>query len=230
MCGLFGYITKTGGGPDLDLLRRIATETEQRGDHAFGLAWIDQAGRLQMFKRPGAVSARLGDLDRCRHAQAVIGHCRWATHGSYSDNDNNHPHSVGRGWLAHNGVVRNYRELARQYGLVRRTACDTESLALLMAKLPGSLLSRATRAVVAVDGPLAILGLWANPLRLVIARRGNPLCCGETDDGAYLGSLAGELPGHSRPFRDDQAGLITFNEGIECQWQAIPRAPLTPLF
>ena len=43
MCGIFGYIAKHGRGPDLARLRRIALETETRGRHAFGLAWLDRA-------------------------------------------------------------------------------------------------------------------------------------------------------------------------------------------
>lgn len=70
------------GGPDLARLKTIACVTEQRGTHAFGLAWLTASGRLEMFKRPGAASARLSDLDRCRDAVAVIGHCRFATHGN----------------------------------------------------------------------------------------------------------------------------------------------------
>ena len=46
MCGIFGYIAKHGRGPDLARLRRIALETETRGRHAFGLAWLVVTDRL----------------------------------------------------------------------------------------------------------------------------------------------------------------------------------------
>jgi hypothetical protein len=54
MCGLFGFMTREGEGPDLARLMRIAVETQSRGHHAFGLAWVDSEGRLHAFKRAGA--------------------------------------------------------------------------------------------------------------------------------------------------------------------------------
>ena len=86
MCGLFGFMTRDGSGPDINRLKRIAIETQSRGDHAFGLAWVDRDGRLHMFKRPGPAMANLDDIERCRDALVVVGHCRWATHGSPPDN------------------------------------------------------------------------------------------------------------------------------------------------
>lgn len=105
MCGIFGFIAKDGAGPELTRLRRLALVTELRGEHAFGLAWLDADGALQTFKCPAAARDCLGALDRCRDARIVIGHCRYATHGSPADNRNNHPHPAGRGQLVHNGIV-----------------------------------------------------------------------------------------------------------------------------
>jgi glucosamine 6-phosphate synthetase-like amidotransferase/phosphosugar isomerase protein len=211
MCGIFGFITKNGKGPDLARLRRIAAETQTRGHHAFGLAWLDAKGIIRTFKRPGPATANLGDLGQCRGTTVVIGHCRWATHGSYMDNRNNHPHPAGRGWLVHNGVVHNHDSLVRRYRLTQRTECDSEVLGLLMARFPGALGLRAARTAEMAEGNLAILGLWRNPTRLLIVRDGNPLCFGETTDGFYFGSLAGELPGSVTMIHERYAGVLTYN-------------------
>lgn len=213
MCGVFGFITKRGRGPDLDRLRRIAAETESRGRHAFGLAWIGPDGKLHTYKRPGAATDDLEDLDRLRGAPAVIGHCRWATHGSPLDNRNNHPHRAGRGWLVHNGVVFNYAELAARYGLTLRTRCDSEVLALLLARVPGSIAERGKRVVQLAEGPLAMLGLWSNPARLLLIRRGKPLFVGETRGGFYFGSLPGELPGRPQLVQEEVAHVIVLQNG-----------------
>jgi glucosamine 6-phosphate synthetase-like amidotransferase/phosphosugar isomerase protein len=213
MCGIFGYIGKRGRGPDLARLRRIAIETETRGRHAFGLAWLDRDGGLHTYKRPGAASASLADLDRVRDAAIVVGHCRWATHGSPSDNRNNHPHPAGRGWLVHNGVVHNHQRLARDYQLETTTQCDSEVLGLLLARMAGPIDLRAARTAAAADGPLAILGVWAKPARLLVVRRGKPLCVGDTDDGSYFGSLAGELPGLTAEIPDGYSGLLSLAGG-----------------
>lgn len=213
MCGIFGFITKGGRGPDLARLKRIAAQTQLRGHHAFGLAWLGADGRLHAFKRPGPATANLGDLDQCHGATVVIGHCRWATHGAPEDNRNNHPHLAGRGWLVHNGVVTNYAQLVRRYGLTPHTQCDSEVLGLLIARFPGLLALRAARTSEAAEGPLAMLGLWRRPARLVVVRSGKPLCFGETAAGFYFGSLPGGLPGKVIAVADGHAGELTFDRG-----------------
>jgi glucosamine 6-phosphate synthetase-like amidotransferase/phosphosugar isomerase protein len=213
MCGLFGFITQNGSGPNLTRLRRIAIETEQRGRHAFGLAWLDREGAIHTFKRPGPATDCLDDLDLCRDAAIVIGHCRYATHGNPADNRNNHPHPAGRGWIVHNGVVRNHAALTTAYHLAPRSECDSEILGLLLSRCPGPLDVRAAHTVALADGPLAMLGIWTNPARLLIVRRGNPLHFGETQRGFYFGSLPGQLSREPRPVADYMASTLTLHQG-----------------
>ena len=211
MCGIFGFITKTGDGPDLSSLKHIARETQRRGHHAFGLAWVAADGRLHASKRPGPATADLADLDRCAGACIVIGHCRWATHGTPDDNRNNHPHPAGRGWLVHNGVVLNRASLVQRYCLKPRTQCDSEVLGGLMARFAGSLVTRAKHTVRLAEGPLALLGVWRAPPRLLIARQGNPLHFGEAHEGLYFGSLADGLPGRVLPIADDHVRVLVYD-------------------
>jgi glucosamine 6-phosphate synthetase-like amidotransferase/phosphosugar isomerase protein len=101
--------------------------------------------------------------------------------------------------ICHNGVVANHASLIRRLHLAPETDCDTEVLGLLIAhRFSGPLVQRAARAAEATDGKLAILGVWRKPARLLIVRRGNPLCMGETKDGLYFGSLPGAWPGRVR--------------------------------
>jgi glucosamine 6-phosphate synthetase-like amidotransferase/phosphosugar isomerase protein len=212
MCGVFGFVSLDDQGPDIELLKRIAVVTQSRGEHAFGLAWVDAAGRLQSWKRPGPATANLADLDRVAGAQAVIGHCRWATHGSPEENANNHPHRSGRGWVVHNGVVSNYQSLARRYELTLETACDSEALAKLISKQRGLLLRRAARTAEAALGNMALLGLWTNPLRFLMLRDKRPLHFGDAEEGFYLASLPDGLPGDVRSLPDSYAGVLTRGE------------------
>jgi glucosamine 6-phosphate synthetase-like amidotransferase/phosphosugar isomerase protein len=214
MCGIFGFISSEGKGPEVARLRRIALVTQSRGDHAFGLAWLDGDGRLQTFKRPGPAKAYLDELDRCRNAVVVVGHCRFATHGSPQDNRNNHPHAAGAGFLVHNGVIHNHQQLIRRYGLDQQSQCDSEVLGLLMARCAGSIVQRSAWAANQVQGDLAMLGVWRAPARILLTRRGRPLCFGHGRDGYYFGSLPDGLPGKAKSVADHSTRVLVYDDGV----------------
>lgn len=211
MCGVFGFITKTGRGPDIGLLKRIATVTQRRGDHAFGLAWSDGVG-IGTFKRPGAATDRLSDIDLADGCLAMVGHCRWATHGCPDDNRNNHPHPAGRGWLVHNGVILNHLKLIDRYGLETETDCDSEVLGLLMARFAGGLHRRAALTARVAGGNMAVIGIWARPVRLLVVRDARPLHFGETKHGFYFASLPEGLPGKAYVLKDHKAMVLAHED------------------
>lgn len=210
MCGIFGFVSCKGERPDLTRLRRLALFTQTRGEHAFGLAWLDEDGAIQTFKQPGAAREHLAELDRCRDAVMVIGHCRYATHGSPLDNRNNHPHAAGGGQVVHNGVVTNHAQLARQHNLRPASQCDSEVLGLLMARGRGSVTQRAAWAARQSRGDMAMLGLWRNPARLLVARRGRPLHFGQAREGFYFASLADGLPQPVCSVLDGSARVVVY--------------------
>ena len=226
MCGIFGYITSEGQGPEIPRLRRLALATQSRGEHAFGLAWIDQDRRIHTFKRPGPAEAYLDGLERCRSAVAVIGHCRFATHGSPQDNRNNHPHAEGSGFLVHNSVVHNHQQLVRRHHLVQQGQCDSEVLALLMAQCRGTIAKRAAWAASQAEGEMAMLGLWRRPARLLVLRRGRPLHFGLGRDGFYFASLPDALPGHVKTVADRSAHVLAYDSaGLRLEGSPIRLAP-----
>jgi glucosamine 6-phosphate synthetase-like amidotransferase/phosphosugar isomerase protein len=224
MCGVFGFVSRDGGRPNLGLLARVARVTERRGPHAFGFAWIDARGRLKCYKQTGRITDHLGLLAMAADARMLVGHCRFATQGDPADNINNHPHPADGGWLVHNGQVRNYDALVRSFNLFPVSDCDSEVLGLLVERGEGTVLDRCCAAARAASpdaepgtlfglhSPLVILGLWPRPDRLVAVRRGNPLHCGEADEGVYLASLPDGLPGEVRPIADGTACLFTRKE------------------
>ena len=212
MCGIFGYITKNGRGPDLGILEEIALVTETRGQDAFGLAWV-AGDTIAVRKSRGAAREHLDDLRPCRRSPVVIGHCRLATHGDPADNRNNHPHRCGTGWFVHNGVVRNYWSLGLRYRERLTSDCDSEVLGFLIAGRKGRLAVRAARAVEMAEGPLALLGCWLDPVRLLVVRNGNPLCFSEGRNGWYFASLPGGLPGTVYEIKDRHAGVFLYRDG-----------------
>ena len=213
MCGIFGFITREGEGPEIARLRRVALITQTRGMHAFGLAWLEANGRFGTFKRPGPAQSYLDELERCRNAVIMVGHCRYATHGSPQDNRNNHPHRAGGGYLVHNGVIHNHQELTRHYHLHPESQCDSEVLGLLMARGRGTIAQRSAWAANQAAGEFAILGIWRHPHRLLVARRGRPLCFGQGSDGYYFASLPTSLPGRVQEIADESTRVLAYGRG-----------------
>lgn len=205
MCGIFGYISKTGAPVEMSTLARIAEITETRGPHAFGFSWIDGRGRLRMFKQSGRVSHHLEALSIASDARMLIGHCRYATHGSPDNNLNNHPHPCDGGWIVHNGVVANYLTMLEEYQLHPVTECDSEVLSLMVEEMDGHLTDRMLGVASLASGCLATMGLWRSPRRLVAVRNGNPLHIGTTGAGFYLASLRTGLPGTVSHVKDASA-------------------------
>lgn len=218
MCGIFGFITREGEGPEIARLRRLAMITQTRGEHAFGLAWLNESGSIQTFKTPGPAQNHLDELERCRDAIIVIGHCRYATHGSPSDNRNNHPHPVGTGQFVHNGVVHNHAGLIERYDLRPQTQCDSEVLGLLMARCPGTANQRAAWAANQAVGDLAMLAMWRKPARLLVARRGRPLHFGQAAHGYYFASLPDGLPGRPGAVTDRTSRVLAYQGGELGLW------------
>lgn len=205
MCGVFGFVSYDGKGPSIGQLQKIAIATMSRGPHAFGFSWIDGKGRLHSFKQSGRIVDNIGLLIMAEDARYLIGHCRYATHGTPENNLNNHPHPVDGGWLVHNGVVRNYERIIERNDFFPVSECDSEVLGLLIEESEGTLSERCREAVSeACDGPLVMLGLWSRPNKLIAMREGNPLHVGTIGDGKryYLGSLKTDLPGKVRAVPD----------------------------
>lgn len=202
MCGVFGFVSYNGHGPNLNRLKLIAEATESRGRHAFGFAWIDGRNRLRMYKQPGAISDHLDTLELLADARMLIGHCRYATHGLPSERINNHPHPADGGWVVHNGIMREYADIMHACGVPMVTHCDSEALSALIEIGAGSFWERCRDAASYADGaPLALLGLWARPHRLVAVSAGNPLHVGTVRGSRryYLASLPIDLPGTVKP-------------------------------
>ncbi len=157
-----------------------------------------------MFKSPGRITQWDETMTYLlRDARVLIGHCRWATHGHQSNNANNHPHPVDAGWLVHNGVIRNHRTLARDFGLCRSTDCDSEVIGLLFEQHGGTRLQRLANTCALIDSPpFACLALWGKPRQVIAARNGHPLHFGMNGADCYVASLPGALPGKALPVPD----------------------------
>jgi predicted glutamine amidotransferase len=125
MCGLCG-VARHPGGPNMDLVRAIMIDllvaNERRGSHATGIAVQDTRRAPWIFKR--AVQANvfvkgtpfIGAWQNVHEqTEIILGHTRHATHQNAHEDDAAHPFQVGSVVGAHNGIIRNWRELEEKY-------------------------------------------------------------------------------------------------------------------
>ena len=205
MCGIYGFVSDGENGPSIVTLMDMAFQTEKRGPHAFGFAWLDKGGALKCYKQAGRITENLKLMEMMHDAVMVIGHCRWTTHGHQSDNINNHPHPSDGGWIVHNGIVDNWESLKRRFSLPMNSECDSEVLARLIENSPESgVLGRTAEAVelVPAECSMAMAGLW-KPGELVIVKRGRPLSAARhAKGGLYFASLPKGLPDGARAWAD----------------------------
>jgi len=207
MCGVFGFVAEGDGRVDAKRLRAIAQETQRRGPHAFGFAWIGSDGRMRCYKQTGRIGDHLGLLRMVADARMIVGHTRYATQGDPADNMNNHPHAADGGWIVHNGMIPAWEQLVGAYDLHLTSDCDSETIARLFEEEAGeNRIGRMATTVARIGStPAVVLGLFRRPDEVLIARRGNPLRMGKAGEGIYFGSLAGGLPGGGREFKTGEA-------------------------
>lgn len=183
MCGIVGYIGKEEALPILmDGIKNL----EYRGYDSAGFAILGEDKSVGSEKAVGKVAALTEKIAGKKFpGKAGIIHSRWATHGGVTE-ANAHPHSDCSGviWLAHNGIVENYKELKKELldkGHTFKSETDTETIAhLIEEEMKSSSFVDAVRsALKKIRGTygLAILNL-NEPDTLIAARNFSPLLVG----------------------------------------------------
>ena len=158
MCGIIGYIGLKNVVPVLiDGLKRL----EYRGYDSAGIAVVGE-GQLNIRRVKGKISLLEKNLKSSPvKGEYGIGHTRWATHGSPSE-ENAHPHQDCTGSLVvvHNGIIENYLSLKnslKKEGHKFVTETDTEIIAHLIEKYFQGHLEEATlKAVRELGGAFAL--------------------------------------------------------------------------
>jgi glucosamine--fructose-6-phosphate aminotransferase (isomerizing) len=204
MCGIVGYTgTRAAAGLVLEGLKRL----EYRGYDSAGLAVVDDAGRVEIFKAAGKIAVlerELGSTLPTGHT--AIAHTRWATHG-VPNQVNAHPHSDCGGTLAlvHNGIIENagaLRTALTKRGHVFRSETDTEVLVHLVEELHTqgrSLVDAVAGALRQVEGTYGIAVVSGRePGTIVAARRGSPLLVAIGNGENFVASDASAVLTHTR--------------------------------
>ena len=158
MCGIIGYVGKK---PAKDILIDGLAKLEYRGYDSAGIALLNDDDTLTIKKKAGRVEdlrEMCSDDSPVYRSTCGIGHTRWATHGGVTD-VNAHPHRCGDVALIHNGIIENYNDIVREYGLADRlvSETDTEVVAALLDTLyDGNPIETIRKAVKAIAGSFAL--------------------------------------------------------------------------
>ncbi len=180
MCGIIGYVGRDEVVPVvLDGLRRL----EYRGYDSAGMAVMD-GGRINVLRAAG----KLGNLEQRAyheplHGTVGLGHTRWATHGAPTE-ANAHPQTDGAGSVAvvHNGILENYGSLRASLqtdGVRLQSDTDTELIAQLLGREPGTLSHRVLAVLPRLEGQYAVVAVHRDEPDVVVAfRNGPPLVVG----------------------------------------------------
>jgi len=196
MCGIIGYAGGETSTRAAEVVLESLTRLEYRGYDSAGIAVVGDT--IAQSKRSGKIQRLIDHLEQepLPPSSAAIGHTRWATHGSPSD-ENAHPHLSfdGRVSLVHNGIIENYAQLAaelRTEGITPVSETDSEIVShhLALALAGSTSLTEAMGKVVdKLEGSFALVAIAAgNPGEVVAARRNSPLVIGLGEGENFIGS------------------------------------------
>ena len=200
MCGIVGYIGKHEAYP---ILIKGLHRLEYRGYDSAGVALINSAGDLNIYKAKGKVADLEASVSQSDTSGTIgIAHTRWATHGEPNE-VNAHPHYSESENLAiiHNGIIENYAVLKQgliQHGYTFRSQTDTEVLVQLIeytqVQSQTDLQTAVQLALNQVVGAYAIAVLdRRNPDVIIAARKSSPLVVGIGEDEYFLASDASPI-------------------------------------
>ena len=225
MCGIVGYIGNREAYP---ILIKGLKRLEYRGYDSAGVALINKAGAMNVYKAKGRVSD-LEETVSSKDTSGCIGiaHTRWATHGEPCQM-NAHPHYSASGNLAliHNGIIENYaalKEKLKRKGYIFKSETDTEVLVQLIDYVRETkgldLLTAVEIALRSVIGAYAIAVIDKNtPNQIIAARKSSPLVVGIGEGEFFLASDASPIVEYTDKvvyLDDEEIALISQGEELK---------------
>lgn len=126
MCGILGMAFMSNSSIKTGMLkytlRGLLAESEVRGSHATGVAFVQEKGISVLKDNVGAKKLMEYEEfgDACTEyisseTISVLGHCRFKTKGTPKNNHNNHPIVTGNIVGIHNGMIHNDEMLWKKY-------------------------------------------------------------------------------------------------------------------
>ncbi|MEI8136882.1 MAG: glutamine--fructose-6-phosphate transaminase (isomerizing) [Bacteroidota bacterium] len=225
MCGIVAYIGNREAYP---IIIKGLQRLEYRGYDSAGVALINKAGKLNVYKRKGKVSDLLSFVkNEDTTGNIGIGHTRWATHGEPND-VNSHPHYSQTKDLVmiHNGIIENYaaiKEGLKKRGHTFLSQTDTEVLIHLIEEIKihdNMKLGHAVQAALKqVNGAYAIVVMDKNdPDSLVAAKKGSPMVIGIGDEDFFVASDASPIIEYTKNvvyLEDEEVAILRRGQEIK---------------
>lgn len=225
MCGIVAYIGNREAYP---IIIKGLQRLEYRGYDSAGVALINKADKLNVYKRKGKVSDLLSFVkNEDTTGNIGIGHTRWATHGEPND-VNSHPHYSQTKDLVmiHNGIIENYaaiKEGLKKRGHTFLSQTDTEVLIHLIEEIKihdNMKLGHAVQAALKqVNGAYAIVVMDKNdPDSLVAAKKGSPMVIGIGDEDFFVASDASPIIEYTKNvvyLEDEEVAILRRGQEIK---------------
>lgn len=221
MCGIVGF---TGVEQAAPILLRNLQKLEYRGYDSAGIA-VECDGKIVSARAVGKLVNLIEQTEGGKTITGTcgIGHTRWATHGSPSEN-NAHPHMSNNNKFAvvHNGIIENYialRTELTELGYQFQSETDTEVVAHLLEYYDnGDMKATVMKTVSRLQGSYA-LGIVCSdhPGELYAVKNQSPLILGVGINEFFFSSDVTALITHTRNviYLDDGEFAHITEEGIQ---------------
>lgn len=200
MCGIIGY---KGKDNVIEVLISGLKKLEYRGYDSAGIAL--KGDTFQVIKSVGRISDLEEKVNNTKIIDTDMGiaHTRWATHGEVNE-DNAHPHRVGKITLVHNGIIENAEELRNQLmsdGVVFNSNTDTEVIAALMnSYYENSMEDAIEKTINDLKGSYALGIICDDSDKLYAVRCQSPLILGISDNGTFITSDIGAILNYTNKY------------------------------
>lgn len=200
MCGIIGY---KGKDNVIEVLISGLKKLEYRGYDSAGIAV--KGDTVQVIKSVGRISDLEEKVNNTKIIDTDMGiaHTRWATHGEVNE-ENAHPHRVGKITLVHNGIIENAEELRNQLmsdGVVFNSNTDTEVIAALMnSYYKNSMEDAIEKTINDLKGSYALGIICDDSDKLYAVRCQSPLILGISDNGTFITSDIGAILNYTNKY------------------------------
>lgn len=228
MCGIAGVMKFGDEDISQAQINSLLLANEHRGNHATGIA-IMNGEEIFVHKTPDpawSFCKKEETLDFIgEHLSAatnvVLLHTRAATVGNPKIVKNNHPLTVGRAAIIHNGCISNDNFLFKDMKCERGAETDSDIIRA-MVDVHG-ITPKAVNELSRMSGSAAIACVHpAYPGKLLLARSGNPIVYSITDSGLLMWASEKQALHHAQRMWEEHLGMWVCANRVNIKFATMP--------